>query len=106
MTTTKHLLDQAIRDHIAEHTEIYTDAGTTVIAVLDLHAPDPFSVDWNNGTTTGYNCSTCFNAVEEQQPYPCPTVQRIAEQLLDPMAILIARGFVEVVDQEPPAGES
>lgn len=67
-----HPVDQAIRAEIRAMRNRYCEVGTAVLAVLDLHQPD---------TDEPGLCGCCFNAVEEQYEYPCPTVKAIADAM-------------------------
>lgn len=70
--TDMHPVEQAIRAQIQPHLQWYGGAGLAVLAVLDLHKPEPDDPNL---------CGCCFNAVEEQYEYPCPTVKAVADAL-------------------------
>lgn len=70
-----HPVEQAIRASIANQLELgitYENTANAVLAVLDLHPPvdnNPYPI-----------CDHC-QAQGESYPYPCPTVERIADAL-------------------------
>lgn len=64
-----HPFEQGIRAIIGER---YSAYGNALLAVLDLHQPE--------ADDPGL-CCCCFNAIEEQYEYPCPTVNAIADAL-------------------------
>jgi hypothetical protein len=69
-----HPVEQAIRHNIAEHMEIYTDAGNALLAVLEVHNCRPVGLwDW----------PTCGHCVEQECPvvWPCDTIQAIADAM-------------------------
>lgn len=67
-------LDKPIRDNIGQHMEIYSDAGSALIAVLNLHQPGPLRDD---GLDPLYRLCRGHEFVE----YPCDTVRAIAREL-------------------------
>lgn len=67
-----HPVEQAIRAEIQSMAQTYGEAGSALLAVLDLHPPaenNPYPI-----------CDHC-QAQGESLSYPCPTVERIADAL-------------------------
>jgi hypothetical protein len=73
-----NVLDQKIRAEIKEQRQSFGEAGSAVLAVLDMHPPKQMQIDWNNGTRSlVWICDSCRDSEGEQFTFPCPTVEAI-----------------------------